>query len=177
MDITISGKKDLTLDRLFWFFLIAFLAMLSHSMLTRDSQKQYGAVAFGVFPAFKAVDSREEPFDQHRLHGQLSAIIVTDQTLPEDISLYLQKLSQSTSMGKKYLKSLILGNQHDRPSDQWVQYLTFAESEFKKINEWRKGLFKDGVILVDQNGVIRGVFDLEDKLERLNFESAVRGIL
>jgi hypothetical protein len=33
------------------------------------------------------------------------------------------------------------------------------------------------VILVDQNGVIRGVFDLQEKAQRLLFEGAVKGIL
>lgn len=177
MDLTFPKNKDLAYDGLVWFFLLLFLSMLSLSMLTRDAQKQYGAVSFGVFPAFNAKDRQGRSFDQHRLHGQLSTIIATDQVLQEDISLYLHKLSQSTSIGKKHLKNLVLINQVNGSSDQWVQYLTLDEPEFNKISHWRDKFFKEGVILVDQNGIIRGVFDLEDKLERLNFEAAVRGIL
>lgn len=160
-----------------WVFLMVFLSLLSFSMLTRDTQKQYGAVSFGVFPDFYAVDSRGERFDRHRLHGQLSVIVVTDQVLPRDIPLYLQKLSLATSRGKKHLKSLVLTNRGNGVSGLRMQYLELDQAGFDKINRWRKGLFKDGVILVDQNGVIRGVFDLENKLERLNFEGAVKGIL
>lgn len=178
MECILPKNKDFSYDGLIWIFLMIFLSMLSLSMLTKDTQKQYGAVSFGVFPAFNATDSQSRIFDQHRLHGQLSAIIVMDQVLPQDISLYLHKLSQSTSIGKKHLKNLVLANHiNTGSSDRWVKYLTLNETEFRKINNWRRGVFKDGIILVDQNGVIRGVFDLEDKLERLNFEGAVRGIL
>ena len=176
MDSIFPKNKDFSYDILVWVFLMIFLSMLSLSMLTRDIQKQYGAVSFGVFPAFSAIDDQGKPFDHYRLHGQLSAIIVTDQT-SEDISLYLHKLSQATSRGKKYLKGLVLVTQVKGQSDQWVEYLTLNEDEFKKISGWKNRLFKNGVILVDQNGVIRGVFDLEEKLERLNFEGAVKGIL
>lgn len=177
MDATFPKNKDLTYDGLVWFFLICFLAMLAMLMLTRDAQKQYGAVTFGVFPTFEARDNLGQLFDQHRLHGQLSAVIVTDQPLAEDISLYLHKLSQATAGGKKYLRSLILTDQTPGSSDQWVQYLTLTPEQFQIINRWKKGLFTDGIILVDQSGVIRGVFNMDDKLERLNFEGAVRGIL
>lgn len=177
MDSTFTKNKDFSYDVLFWFFLLLFLSMLSLSMLTKDAQKQYGAVSFGIFPAFGAIDSQGKVFDQHRLHGQLSAIIVTDQVLQEDISLYLRKLSQSTSIGKKHLKNLVLINHANGSSDQWVQYLTLDEPEFNKISLWKNKFLKEGIILVDQNGIIRGVFDLKDKLERLNFEAAVRGIL
>ncbi len=177
MDSTFPKNKDLAYEGLVWVFLMIFLSMLSLSMLNRDARKQYGAVSFGVFPAFNAKDSQGRPFNQHRLHGQLSTIIMTDHVLQEDISLFLRKLSQSTSIGKKYLMNLVLINHANGSSNSWVQYLMLNEIEFKKINNWRKGLFKDGIILVDQNGIIRGVFDLEDKLERLNFEAAVRGIL
>jgi hypothetical protein len=177
MSVTLAAKKDLTYDGLSWIFLMIFLSMLSFSMLTRDMEKQYGAVSFGVFPAFHALDSVGEGFDQHRLHGQLSAIVVTDYDLPQDIMSYLQKLSQATSRGTKQLRSFVLVHQVSGVSNQWMQYLKLDEAGFNTINSWRKGLFKDGVILVDQNGVIRGVFDLENKLERFNFEGAVKGIL
>ena len=176
MDSTFPKNKDFSCDIWAWISLMIFLPILSFSMLTRDIQKQYGAVSFGIFPAFSAIDSRGNPFDQHRLHGQLSAVIVSNQ-MPEDILVYVHKLSQATSRGKKYLKGLVLASQGEGRSDQWVEYLTLNEDEFKKISGWKNRLFKDGVILVDQNSVVRGVFDLEEKLERLNFEGAVKGIL
>lgn len=177
MDSAFPKSKDFSYDGLVWIFLMMFLSMLSSSMLTKDVHRQYGAMSFGVFPMFHALDSQGKSFDQHRLYGQLSAIIVTDEALKEDTLLYVHKLSQATSRGKKFLKGLVLVNKVKGVSDQWIEYLTLNEAEFKKINEWGKGLFKDGIILVDQNSVIRGVFDLQDKLQRINFEGAVKGIL
>lgn len=153
------------------------LAAVAFILLVRDSRQQYGAVAFGVFPAFRAIDSRGEVFDQHRLHGQLSAIIVADRAPSPDILLYLRKLSQATSHGTKYLNGLVLARRSDGLCDQWVRYLTLNEADFERVNAWKEQGFKDGVILVDQNGVIRGVFDVAEKLERLNLEAAVKGIL
>ena len=174
---TTSSQKDLTYDRLFWILAIALLVMLAHAMLVRDSQKQYGAVAFGSFPAFTTIDTQGEPFDQHHLHGQLSAIIITQQTLPEDIALYLHKLSQVTAMGKKYLRTLVLINQPtEGHSDPTIQYLKINQDDFRALQKWST-TFKDGIFLVDQNGVVRGVFNIVDKLERISFESAVKAIL
>lgn len=175
MNITVS-RKDLTFDGLFWFFLIAFLSMLALGMLTRDAKKQFGTLSFGTFPAFHAITQDGQVFDEHKLHGKLWAVVISSAPLPEDINQYLHKLSQSTSMGRKYLTSLVLTNQSGLLSDQRLQYMTVSPGEFQKISEWKK-TFKDGVILVDQNAVIRGVFNMEDKLERINFEAAVRGIL
>lgn len=177
MESTFSRNKDSSYDRLVWFFLMLFLSMLSLLMLTRDSQKQYGAMSFGVFPEFSAIDSQKKTFDQHRLRGQVSAIIITNQILPDDITFYLHKLFQATARGKKYLNGLVLTQQAKGMSDQRVQYLTLSEKEYQKLNDCQEGKFKGSVILVDQNGVIRGIFDLRDKTQRLNFEGAVRGIL
>jgi hypothetical protein len=177
MDATYSENKILARDGLLWSVVMVALAALAFFMLTRDAQKQYGAVSFGVFPAFKAVDSQGKPFDEHRLHGRLTAIVVTDQALPNDLSLFLHKLSQATSGGKKYLKSLVLVDKPVGISDRWVEYMVLEKEEFARIDAWKEGLFKGEVILVDQNGVVRGVFDITDKLQRLNFEGAVKGIL
>ena len=177
MDATYSENKILARDGLLWSVVMVALAALAFFMLTRDAQKQYGAVSFGVFPEFKAVDSQGKPFDQHRLHGRLTAIVVTDQALPNDLSLFLHKLSQATASGKKYLKSLVMVDEPIGISDQWVEYMVLEKEEFARIDAWKEGLFKGEVILVDQNGVVRGVFDITDKLQRLNFEGAVKGIL
>ena len=175
--LTKNINGNLARDRFLWVIFILFMASLAFFMLWRDSQKQYGAIAYGGFPAFVAVDSDGKLFDEHKLQGQLSAVIVTDEPLAGDIALYLHKLSQATALGKKYLKTMVLINGMSGPSDKWVGYLTIQPDGFDKIVRWKDNLFKKGVILVDQNGIIRGIFDLEDKLERLNFESAVRGIL
>ena len=177
MNSILSRKESFDFDRLAWLFLMMFLAMVAFVLLSRDSQKQYGAVAFGVFPEFQAIDGQRKAFDHHHLHGQLSVMIVTDQILPQDISLYLHKLSQATSMGKKYLKGIVLTHQAQGISDQWLRYLTLSKEDYQKLNDWKENKFKGDVILVDQNGVIRGVFDLWDNAQRLNFEGAVKGIL
>lgn len=177
MNTILYKQKIQPFDRAAWAVAMIILASLAFFMLARDARKQYGAVAFGVFPSFEALDSHGRPFDQHRLHGQLSAIIVTEQPLPQDIYLYLHKLSQVTARGKKNLKGLVLVHQSAMDSDQWIEYMKLDEDDFKNIRLWKEGLFKDGIILVDQNGVVRGVFNLQDKWERMNFEGAVKAIL
>ncbi len=172
-----KAQPNTKYDPLIWVCLIFVLATLSYAMLVRDSKKQYGALAFGNFPEFTSVESNGIKFDQHRFHEQLSAVIIGDDPPAEEILSYLEKISQVTAMGRKYLHSLIFVSQNSQPSNQWVQYLTLEEEPLKKLKEWRKGLFKEGIILVDQNGIIRGIFDLEDKLDRINFEGAVKGIL
>lgn len=170
-------KKQLVWDRLFWSFFVCFLAALAFFMLARDARKQYGAVSFGVFPEFRAVDNRGQMYDQHQLKGQLSVVILTDEEIPDDISIYLQKLSQATAFGQKYLRGLILTLHSAGPSDRWLRYLTLTPQEYQSLTNWSGNRFKDRVILIDQNGAIRGIFDLQDKLQRLNFEGAVRAIL
>lgn len=170
MHITYSENKTLARDGLLWSIVMVVLAALAFFMLTRDAHKQYGAVSFGVFPDFKAVDSQGKPFDEHRLHGRLTAIVISQDVLPKDLSLFLHKLSMATSGGKKYLKSLVLVDKPVGISDQWVEYMVLEKEEFTRINAWKEGLFKGEIILVDQNGVVRGVFDINDKLQRLNFE-------
>lgn len=171
-----APKTDFGTERWLWIGLMALLAVIAFLLLARDSRKQYGAVSFGVFPEFNAADERGAPYDHHRLKGQLSAIIVTDQPLPEDTVVYLRKLSRTSSHGNKYLHGLILTRHALQISDPWLQDLILSAPEYQRLDEW-KNKFRGEVILVDQNGVVRGVFDLQDKLQRLNFEGAVRGIL
>lgn len=176
-DMTLGRKKDLAYDGICWFFVVVFLSMLAWSMMQRDVQKQYGAVAFGNFPAFVSTDSSGKLFDQHQLHGQLSVVIISEGVVSEEVLGYLRKLSQATAQGRKYLNSLVFVAKGPGLSDKWVRYLTLDGRSYPMIVDWKNGVFKKGVILVDQNAVIRGVFDLEDKMDRLNFEGAVRGIL
>lgn len=177
MELTAPRDKNLFIDGLCWIGAMLILAGIAFFLLSRETQKHYGTVAFGGFPDFEAVETNGKTFDQHRLHGQLSAIVVADQNISKDTILYLHKLSQGTAAGKKYLHNLIMSNKPLGVSDQWVQHLILTEVDLTRIQEWKEKLFKEGVILVDQNGIIRGVFDLEDKLDRINFEGAVRGIL
>lgn len=169
--------KNLAYDALVWFFLICFLAILALGMLIRDAKKQYGVVSFGTFPVFEATDPAGKRFNQHRLHGQLSAVAVSDEFVRPDYLLYLKKLSLSTAMGTKYLHVLILTDQAAPATCDGCQYLTLDSTQYQQIEKWRSSLFKEGFILVDQNGIIRGVFNLDDKLDRMNFEGAVKGIL
>lgn len=176
----IIHSRNLKNDIFLWILIICILISISFYMLVRDAKKQYGTLSFGTFPEFHSIDPQGKNFDQHRLHGQLSAIIITDQQIPQDIVNYLRKLSQASAMGKKYLTSLIISknklNLTDLP-ERSIQYLTLNDDDFNKMKSWKNQLFKEGIILVDQNGVIRGIFNIEDKLDRLNFEGAVRGIL
>ena len=177
MELTAPRSKSLFVDGLCWTGAMLVLAGIAFFLLSREAQKHYGTIAFGGFPDFEAVETSGKNFDQHRLHGQLSAVVVADQNISKDTLLYLHKLSQGTAVGRKYLHNLIMSNEPQGVSDQWVQHLILTEAHLARILEWREKLFKKGVILVDQNGIIRGGFNIDDKLDRINFEGAVRGIL
>jgi hypothetical protein len=177
LKVALLRMNKFFLDGLSWIFLMFILSFIALTLLLRDAHKQYGAISFGVFPEFTAVDPQGRGFDQHRLKGQLSAVIISDDAVPDDVIVYLHRMSQLTASGKKYLKSLILTAHAKGVSDQWFKYLTLSPEEFTKLYNWKSRQFKSGVILIDQDKVVRGVFDINDKSQRLNFESAVRGIL
>ena len=123
MELTVQKNKNLFYDGLLWLGAMIVLAGIAFFLLSRETQKHYGAVAFGGFPDFEAFETSGKPFDQHRLHGQLSAVVVSDQNLSENTIVYLNKLSQGTAHGKKYLHNLILANEARGISDQRVQFL------------------------------------------------------
>jgi hypothetical protein len=177
MTTTVIHDRDLSADRRFWMVLMTILAVIAFFLLSRDARNNYGAVAYGVFPEFTSVDSSGNSFDHHRLKGQLSVILINDQIISEDISLYLHRFSQVTAMGRKYLHALVITDGIPGISDKVVQYLSISKEDFLRLSTWREDQFKGDVILVDQNGVIRGVFDLQEKAQRLLFEGAVKGIL
>jgi hypothetical protein len=170
-------SRQLMQDALGWFFLVVFLGLLAFAMMKRDVSKQYGTLAFGNMPPFQGRDCQGELMDVHKMHGRLTVVMIGQEEYPLHIKTYLYKLAQATVMGKKQLYQWVLLDQPQQGCDKNLKYITLPTDKFQEIHSWRERTFKKGVLLIDQNAVIRGVFDLNDKLERMKFESAVKAIL
>ncbi len=169
-----TNNINLKTDRNIWISLILLLSVISFFLLWREGHKQFGSIAYGVFPEFQAVDAQGQPFNQHALKHNLSAIVMPDQAKQIEID-YLRHLATVTAQGRRYLKVLVFQNVKSI-DDKFVRYLSLSLDDQARLREWQKR-FQAGVILVDQDKVVRGVFNIDDKLERLKFEAAVGAIL
>ncbi len=164
---------NLRADRNFWIGLILILSVVAFFLLWREGHKQFGTIAYGVFPEFQAFDTQGQPFNQHALKHNLSVVVMAGAAKPNEID-YLRHLAKVTAQGRRYLKVLVF--EPGKMDDKFVRYLRISDADQERLQEWQQR-FQAGVILVDQDKVVRGVFNIDEKLERLKFEAAVGAIL
>ena len=166
---------DLTADRNIWIGLVLCLSVIAFFLLWREGHKQFGSIAYGVFPEFTAVDAQGQPYNQHALKNNLSAVVMDEKT-PTEVIDYLRRFATVTAQGRRYLKVLVFYKPQGAIDDKFVRFLGVSSVDQEALKKWHQR-FQSGVILVDQDKVVRGVFNVDDKLERLKFEAAVGAIL
>lgn len=168
-------KTPKPFDKFIWLGLILLAALCAFLMLKRDANRQFGAVSYGAFPAFHLSQSNGGVIDHHWLKGKVWVIHSAKTTQAAMLMAnQLYDLAQQTASGKRrfYLLTLeqeAVGQLHSLGAQHFI-----AQSDqalLKKLEDMMVLEKGEGIILVDQNGIIRGYYGLNHEFSKAAYGS------
>ncbi len=175
-----SSGKTLKTDAMIWALIMCLAAVAAFVMLYRDSHRRFGAVSYGSFPDFEAATAGSETFNKHRLKAQVWAVMRTQAAGSEGVLRQVIEVQRMTISGKRHMNVLTFGADPSvlaLPPNKFhvrIPSLTPAiEAAFV-----RAGAQKEGqVLLLDQDAIIRGVYDLSSPDDFRSFRQDVTRLL
>ena len=159
-----NHKMTLKADLFFWIGAMVLAAVLAFVLLVRDSHRQFGAVSFGSLPDFKGVTVEGKEFNAHAIKSGVWAVLRLEDGQKAGATVKsLLDVMRMTGSGKRYLHILSFEKE-----DAGIPLLAHAfYYRLRGIPSYVQVVFAQaganpdtGVLLVDQNAVIRGVYDL-----------------
>ena len=176
-----NTQKSLLPDVVIWLVLMALAATTAFVLLRRDMQRHFGAVSFGSFPEFRLPTVDKGYLDHHLLKGHVWAVHAGSSPIAlMSMAARLCTIEQLTASGKRHLYVLTLSDAASPVLKPRIPFHYIAISgaqkrssmfsSFGKVNE-------DTVFLVDQNGVVRGRYDINDFQEFRNFQQDLLHLL
>lgn len=144
-----NQKIALKKDAIIWIGIMCLAAIIAFTLLKRDSQRHFGAVSYGAFP-------------DHDFKSQVSVAILLG---PQTGSMVLEQaydVQRMTATGKRKMNVI---SYNDAPKN--------IETAFKHAGAQRD----TQVLLIDQNTIIRGVYDLSSPDDFRQFRLDVTHLL
>ncbi len=166
--------NNLLIDRIAWVLIMIALTLAAFTLMRRDMDKQFGAISYGAFPKFKLNTLDGKLFDDHEMKGHVWAVhLGTDDLSAPIIAKVLAEAAQSTWTDKRHLFVLSLLEAGTAVFDPMMRSHYIVESsadDFKKMASSLGSSNVNNIFLVDQNGIIRGIYDSKssESLRRFN---------
>ena len=165
--------KTLFVDAIIWIFLMILAAVVAFGLLRRDAQKSFGAISFGAFPQFRLQATNGQSFDNHHLKGHVWAIHRGSNSKVFDVASRLALIDQKTALGKRHLFILTFLDNPGLSFEPIVpsQYILLGTpQQVQNIFSRGTAIGDEYVLLVDQNGIIRGSYDLSSSDSLRSFQ-------
>ncbi len=175
-----STSKSLTVDRVLWVFVIVLAFIIAFAILQRDKQRNFGGLAYGGFPEFSLKTIDGKPFDYHRLKAAVWAIHQGSSSQVDITAKQLIFIAQATASGKRHMNILTFaGDQHSPTciANKYQYILPASPAELNKIFGKLGIVREDTVLLIDQNGAIRGRYDFTSPDDFRSFRQDLLRIL
>lgn len=158
-----NRTRSLTFDAMAWVALMVIAAAVAFCLLQRDKQRNFGAVSFGSFPQFKLKTLDGRDFDEHQIKAHVWAVHAGSSAAnASTMAQQLSTIEQQTASGKRRFYVLTFSPENSPVLRSLIPYhyivvgdqkqIAAIFSVFGKLND-------DSVLLVDQNGIIRGKYD------------------
>lgn len=174
-------NKDLRFDAFVWVMIILAASAIAFGLLRRDAARSFGAVAFGSLPAFRIPTVGKGFVDDHMSKGHVWAIHTASSS--EGLMRMadrLSEISKRTASGKRQMFVLSVSDSISSGLSPMFTYHFIALANPQEMTSifGNLGVFTDdSVLLVDQNGVIRGKYDFSDIQGFKNFQRDMMRIL
>lgn len=175
-----NKTPDLKRDALCWIVLLLLAAVIAFSLLKRDKERNFGAVSFGAFPEISLKKIGGGEFNHHLMKSRLWAVhtALSEERLMKAAG-QLKMVMDLTASGKRHMYLLSLTPSQSpilRPLNDW-HYIVHADQErLKSIFSFLR-MGDNMVVLVDQNGIIRGAYNIDDVDDYRKFQKDVMRIL
>ncbi len=154
--------KSLLLDAVFWIGVMVLAAFISFNLLQRDKQRQFGSIAYGGLPTFHLKTIEGKDFDYLRLKRTVWAIHQGGSKNVQNVAEELVFIAQSTASGKRHLNILTFVPSEyamTGPVHKFQYVLKGSSEELNKVLG-KLGMNKEEIVLlIDQDGAIRGRYD------------------
>ncbi len=158
-----NKTRALTFDAIAWIVLMVIAAAVAFCLLQRDKQRNFGAVSFGSFPQFKLKTITGEDFDEHHIKAHVWAIHAGSSAANTlAMAQQLSTIEQQTASGKRHFYVLTFSPENSPILKPLIPYHYIVVGDQKQIAAIFSvfgRLNDDSVLLVDQNGIIRGKYD------------------
>lgn len=159
-------KKDLRNEAIAWVLVMVAASALAFGMLRRDAERSFGAVAFGSVPPFRLATVGKGFADEHLIRGHVWAVHTAQSNSTLMVMAgQLTEISKRTASGKRQLYVLSVSDAISPDLSPLIpsHYIVLANAQERSALLGVFGNFsKDTVMLVDQNGVVRGKYDFAD---------------
>ena len=174
------SSKSLKTDAILWVLLMCLAAAAAFVMLYRDSHRRFGAVSYGSFPEFEATTVDSGTFNKHRLKAQVWAVVRTQAAGSETVLKQIFEVQRMTISGKRHMNILTFG------ADPAVLALPLSKFHIRipaltpaiEAAFVRAGAKQEGqILLLDQDAIIRGVYDFSSPDDFRSFRQDVTRLL
>ena len=174
-------RKSLTFDAVLWVALMVLAAATAFNLLQRDKQRHFGAVSFGSFPEFQLKTPQGVSFDRHQIKGYVWAVhAAASATDAMDMAKRLSTIEHMTASGKRHLNILTFSGSNSPALKQLMPFhyiVVGDQTEIASIFSSAGNLSDNSVLLVDQNGVMRGKYDFKSVDEYRSFQQDLLRLL
>ncbi|MBI4309798.1 MAG: hypothetical protein HY591_05655 [Candidatus Omnitrophica bacterium] len=157
--------KSPALDAVLWVVLMALAAAAAFGLLQRDKQRHFGAVSFGVFPEFRLKTAQGADFDYHQIKSRVWAVHAASSAVNAmSMARRLTAIEQLAASGKRHLYILTFSNTSSpilKPLMPFHHIIMGDQKEISSIFSFSEKFNENNVLLVDQNGIIRGQYDFD----------------
>lgn len=160
---------------------MALAACAAFALLQRDKDRQFGAIAYGGFPTFRLRTTDGVEFDNHKMKSQVWAVNVTmsaENALR--VAEGLKVIEGLTSSGKRHLNALTIIDSSVpvfKPVMPFHLIVQASQEDINAIFRFAGKVNENVVYLVDQDNVIRGLYDLTDVDDYRKFQGDLLRIL
>ena len=176
-----TKSKSLTIDAIIWIVFLALAAIVAFNLLQRDKERHFGAVAYGGFPSFHLKTIQGDDFDEHHIKAHVW-VVHTAASEPSAMAMArrLSAIEQLTASGKRHFYILTFVSSASPILKPVIPAHYIVVGEPKKIDAILAsagGASEGKVFLVDQDGIIRGKYDLDNVDEFRSFQQDILRIL
>ncbi len=141
-------------------------AVSAFTLLRRDVSRQFGSMSFGSLPELSLKSTDGVELDQRLLKGRIWVIHAgSDPQMVTAMANELAAIQKRTASGKRYFSvlSMLESETFKIPSQGPFHYVVNTGLKERGFILTSFGPERDGlVLLVDQNGVIRGRYNIKD---------------
>lgn len=161
-----KNSPNLRLDAIVWGVIMVLAALTAFSLLKRDADRHFGAMSFGAFPQFSLKTTDGSFLDHHLLKGRVWVVhAAMDSQKASALAQELVAIANRTASGKRYLNVLSMLESDALHIDSFgkFHYIVHIGPSERGFILSTFGARRDGIVLlVDQNSVIRGRYDVKD---------------
>ncbi len=175
-----NQSKALKNDALVWVVIMMVAAACAFVLLRRDSHRRFGAVSYGAFPKVDIMVDNAEEKNIHGLRTHVWTVMRAESLDAKDMLKQVYDVQRMTVSGKRFMNVLTFGNNPDvisTPANRFHYKVTTLTPLINQAFVHAGATKTSQVLLLDQDSIIRGVYDLTSPDDFRSFRQDVMRLL